>query len=281
MVSCGRSLMSNLRALESQSFFTLLPPEGLQRSFGREVLKMARLCVLVVVTAIVLAGLDDGVRARSTAAKKSRARPEHPGCLIWWFLEGCPLGRIFGVDPFGIYPWRKFCRRYPAFTELDQCKKYLKQEHDEREPETEAPEAVSPLAQDDEGSYFDLEGDDDAVTFEAVDGIEPRKPKALQESSTNSRLFANCGQQSYYAENVERCRQALKGQGHRQRRETDDLGYLPRHPGCLHFWFLRGCPLGEIFGTDPFDNYPWQTLCLYKDMQVEDQCKALAFDNLN
>jgi hypothetical protein len=38
----------------------------------------------------------------------------HPGCVVWWFLEGCPLANWWGkADPFGIYPWDIFCAEYP------------------------------------------------------------------------------------------------------------------------------------------------------------------------
>jgi hypothetical protein len=47
-------------------------------------------------------------------------KQHHPGCLIWWFLPDCPLGIMFGGDPFGIYPWAKFCKRYTAFDEFCQ-----------------------------------------------------------------------------------------------------------------------------------------------------------------
>ncbi len=26
--------------------------------------------------------------------------PAHPGCSVWWFVPGCPLGNLFGTDPF-------------------------------------------------------------------------------------------------------------------------------------------------------------------------------------
>ena len=49
-------------------------------------------------------------------------RAEHPGCMVWWFLPDCPLGKIFGADPLGIYPWEKFCKRYTAFDKTEFCK---------------------------------------------------------------------------------------------------------------------------------------------------------------
>ncbi len=41
-----------------------------------------------------------------------------------WFLPQCPLARIFGPDPFGIYPWKRFCKRFSAFDNTDFCLKY-------------------------------------------------------------------------------------------------------------------------------------------------------------
>ena len=56
------------------------------------------------------------------ANRDVEAKKKHPGCLIWWFLPGCPLGKIFGTDPFGIYPWDKFCSQYEAFDDTEFCK---------------------------------------------------------------------------------------------------------------------------------------------------------------
>ena len=51
-----------------------------------------------------------------------RALKKHPGCIIWWFLPGCVLGDRIAVDPFGIYPWEKFCRRYSDLQKHKNCK---------------------------------------------------------------------------------------------------------------------------------------------------------------
>merc|ERR1712173_267489 len=63
---------------------------------------------------------DDVVKVYANNRRRS-----HPGCLIWWFLPGCPLGDAFGADPFGIYPWQKFCRKYTDLEDHDLCKPWL------------------------------------------------------------------------------------------------------------------------------------------------------------
>ena len=50
-----------------------------------------------------------------------RALKKHPGCIIWWFLPGCVLGDRIAVDPFGIYPWEKFCRKYSDLQKHKNC----------------------------------------------------------------------------------------------------------------------------------------------------------------
>ena len=60
----------------------------------------------------------------------TKAPKKHPGCIIWWFLPGCFLGDRFGVDPFGIYPWKKFCRRYSDLKKHEKCELFLKIERD-------------------------------------------------------------------------------------------------------------------------------------------------------
>ena len=60
----------------------------------------------------------------------TKAPKKHPGCIIWWFLPGCFLGDRFGVDPFGIYPWKKFCRRYSDLQKHETCKHFLEIERD-------------------------------------------------------------------------------------------------------------------------------------------------------
>ena len=57
---------------------------------------------------------------------KETGAARHPGCMIWWFIHGCPLAKVFGTDPFGLYPWEKFCKRYPeAFGGIEECKAFI------------------------------------------------------------------------------------------------------------------------------------------------------------
>jgi hypothetical protein len=49
---------------------------------------------------------------------------KHPGCWVWWFVPDCPLANLFGVDPFHIYPWKKFCKIYSDFANTKVCEKY-------------------------------------------------------------------------------------------------------------------------------------------------------------
>lgn len=81
---------------------------------------MDRKTVLLLLLAINLAVVDP----RTIQSRKK----EHPGCLVWWFLPDCPLGRIFGGDPFGIYPWKKFCKEYTAFENTEFCPTEAKSE---------------------------------------------------------------------------------------------------------------------------------------------------------
>lgn len=87
--------------------------------------------VLAITLAISIA-ISEALAATSLRTLSTK---EHPGCLVWWFLPDCPLGKIFGADPFGIYPWEKFCERYTAFDETEFCKKTVKAEAaEEMEP---------------------------------------------------------------------------------------------------------------------------------------------------
>ena len=58
------------------------------------------------------------------AAKKKT----HPGCAIWWFFPGCPLAKLFGPDPFNIYPWKKFCKKYSSIETSAFCDKEKEKE---------------------------------------------------------------------------------------------------------------------------------------------------------
>merc|ERR1719412_1142819 len=51
----------------------------------------------------------------------SKVKADHPGCFIWWFAPDCPLARLWKPDPFRIYPWGKFCKKYSAFTNTKFC----------------------------------------------------------------------------------------------------------------------------------------------------------------
>lgn len=55
----------------------------------------------------------------------SKPDPKHPGCWVWWFAPHCPLAKMFGVDPFHIYPWKKFCKIYSDFSNAEVCEKYV------------------------------------------------------------------------------------------------------------------------------------------------------------
>lgn len=52
---------------------------------------------------------------------ESRAKKTHPGCIVWWFLPGCPFAYVFGPDPLRFYPWNKFCVEYSAFDNTEFC----------------------------------------------------------------------------------------------------------------------------------------------------------------
>ena len=77
---------------------------------------MKVLVVLALVAGLVVAQPFRQLRAD---------QPEHPGCFIWWFLPGCFFGDTFGVDPFGIYPWEKFCAKYSSLSELEECRPFV------------------------------------------------------------------------------------------------------------------------------------------------------------
>ncbi len=150
---------------------------------------------------LLLVGLQNPIQAA-----------EHPGCGILWFLKGCPLAKIFGVDPFDMYNWNILCPRYSDLKDLPQCTKILGKE-----------------------------GDDDD------DGLVETSPRDESE--------------------------VLKGRNLDKREVPDHTGHLfPSHPGCTHFWFLPGCPLGALT-VDPFNHYPWEALCKYPRIQDHAKCK--------
>lgn len=83
-----------------------------------------------VIISIILLALIQSDSAQPTSAMSTERT--HPGCSIFWFLKDCPLGEIFGVDPFNMYPWEKFCRQYSAFKGIKECQPFEKKE-DEKE----------------------------------------------------------------------------------------------------------------------------------------------------
>ena len=65
-------------------------------------------------------------RSESTETDSvGRTLRKHPGCFIWWFLPGCILGDRVAVDPFGIYPWKKFCRKYSDLQKHKRCQAFV------------------------------------------------------------------------------------------------------------------------------------------------------------
>ena len=178
---------------------------------------MFRLIILLLfIFSVTLTASSPSRRESGTATSTAKS---HPGCAVWWFLNDCPLGNLFGVDPFGIYPWKKFCKKYSGLRNTSQCKKLkIKETNKDKE-------------------IIELNNEE----IEEVEGIGPRNNK------------------------LER----VKRYG---RQEQEQL--FPNHPGCMHFWFLPGCPLG-FFGTDPFQRYPWEKLCQFKDLSQVDRCKPI------
>ena len=89
---------------------------------------MYRKVFCIGLTFIVLASIIESKNIPENPAKPGcsksagRALKKHPGCIIWWFLPGCVLGDRIAVDPFGIYPWKKFCRKYSDLQAHDNCK---------------------------------------------------------------------------------------------------------------------------------------------------------------
>lgn len=70
---------------------------------------------------------------------ESRPKKAHPGCIVWWFLPGCPLAYVFGPDPLRFYPWNKFCGEYSAFDNTEFCSKKSR-EKEEQGKETDVDE---------------------------------------------------------------------------------------------------------------------------------------------
>lgn len=253
---------------------------------------------LVSLISLSFAAPQDGgssVEARKT--KKS-----HPGCYIYWFLDGCPLGSMFGSDPFKIYPWKKFCRKYSGLEETKQCKEIRKKQ------EEELLESIEEMNVEEEEEIVEeetMDEDDEAFDME----VSPRQPKDLTDRQkrkmcrTSKRFFRrnrkrceallkklrpkrddksvlersnkmNCKMsKKFYKRNKRNCQALLK----RTRREVGGgtgaaaQSVFPGHPGCGAFWFLPGCPLGVV-AVDPMNSYPWAELCKFEALREHARC---------
>ena len=80
------------------------------------------LTLIVLASMIECKNIPDNPAKPGCTKSSGRALKKHPGCIIWWFLPGCVLGDRIAVDPFGIYPWKKFCRKYSDLQTHDKCK---------------------------------------------------------------------------------------------------------------------------------------------------------------
>ena len=102
------------------------------------------------------------------------------------FLNGCPLAKMFGVDPFGVYNYKLLCKRYSGLRKARQCEKYIKAEEEDDEEEVVAKEVVEEVEEEEEEDLGDA-----ALDFEVykatpveeeeeedyvVEGIGPRTP---------------------------------------------------------------------------------------------------------
>jgi len=74
--------------------------------------------------AVILVPLLMVLFASSYASPIQARKKDHPGCAIWWFFPGCPLAKLFGADPFNIYPWEKFCKRYSSIETHEVCQDF-------------------------------------------------------------------------------------------------------------------------------------------------------------
>ena len=105
-------------------------PRNLEKGFATN----AKMKLQRKTTCKTICGLKYKISPRILEKRSERfttkAPKKHPGCIIWWFLPGCFLGDRFGVDPFGIYPWKKFCRRYSDLQKHEKCKLFLEIERD-------------------------------------------------------------------------------------------------------------------------------------------------------
>ena len=109
---------------------------------------------LVLISVLLGASLLLWSPVQGAPKQDAKATVPHPGCTVWWFIHGCPLARVFGVDPFHLYPWEKFCRKYPAaFGDIPECDKFMqtikagKIEEEKAKAEAEAEAEASSVAE--------------------------------------------------------------------------------------------------------------------------------------
>ena len=97
------------------------------------------------------------------SATLERKKKEHPGCFVWWFAPDCFMAKWFGVDPFGIYPWEKFCKKYSSFENKEVCKKYVE-------------EPIVPLPiENDESEVDKVEAEEDVIKPRATEKVSKRR----------------------------------------------------------------------------------------------------------
>ncbi len=145
---------------------------------------MGRMCLLTLFLTLLMAPS----LAQAGPARKE-AKKDHPGCLVLWFLKDCPLAKVLGVDPFGLYNWKSLCQKYSAFREMKRCEKYLTTEeveaqeqetgddeevHETKEPESDKVDMAGDLSE---------EGDEKDNDYYVIDGIGPRTPAVWRERS--------------------------------------------------------------------------------------------------
>ena len=102
------------------------------------------------------------VQLATSARLDKRKRKEHPGCFVWWFAPDCFMAKWFGVDPFRIYPWEKFCKKYSSFENMDVCKKYVE------EP------IVNLSVENDHVKVDKVEAEEDVIRSRATESVSKR-----------------------------------------------------------------------------------------------------------
>jgi len=194
-----------------------------------------------------------------------RALKKHPGCLIWWFLPGCVLGDRISVDPLGIYPWKKFCRKYSDLQKHEACKDII---DENRHNVALDIAAINPFVQEEETKIENHLGEESSIS-----DINIEVPETLEQTKGHANKI-NDVKKPKSKEPIE---------------YFEDGRALKKHPGCLIWWFLPGCPLGDRMSVDPFGIYPWKKFCKkYSDLQKHEACKKyieknrdnVALDNL-